>query len=188
MKTDHPGWLSLVLLLSALPIAFVILLLMAHSQEPPTTFSSPDQQYSLQLPPGWSAETRKDSLGRERVVISSQAATLEVRVFPATSLTSATAIAEHDEAMYVRFRIGYMKERLVSLPAWKPDIDVAMLEYTFLQDGKSLLGQNYYLRFAGQQSYLLRFTGNPEEVQALQLQIRSLVESFQPLLPTRIAT
>lgn len=191
MKTDNAGWLSLALLLSALPIALVISLLMAQPQDSETTFSSPDQQYSLRLPAHWKAETAKDGLGREQVVFfsgSPEGARLEVRAFPATSWTSATALAEHDEAMYVRFRTGYVKGKLVVLPTWKPNTDVALLEYTFIQDGQPILGQNYYLRYADQPSYLLRFTGTPQVMQALQPQIRSLVESFRLLPPASLAT
>lgn len=195
MKTDNAGWFSLALLLSALPIALVIPLLMAHPQDSETTFSSPDQQYSLRLPADWKAETGKDGLGREQVVFFSgspegakDGARLEVRAFPATSWTSATALAEHDEAMYVRFRTGYVKGKLVVLPAWKPNTDVALLEYSFIQDGQSILGQNYYLHYANQPSYLLRFTGTSQVMQVLQPQIRSLVESFRLLPPASPAT
>lgn len=191
MNTNKPGWLSLTLLLSALPVALVISLLMAHSQDQGTVFYAPDQRYSLQLPADWKAEVSKDGLGREQVVIFSGApagATLEIRSFPANSLTSASAIAEYDEAMYVRFRTGYVKGKLVPLPAWKPNVDVALLEYSLLQDGQPIAGQNYYLRFDERQSYLLRFTGAPQVMQALQAQVRTLVESFRLSPPPSLAS
>jgi hypothetical protein len=191
MKTDNPGWHSLTLLLSALPVALVISLLMARSQDVGSTFYAPDQRYSLQLPADWKAQITKDGLGREQVIIFSsvpERVTLEVRSFPAISLTSATAIAESEESMYVRFRTGYVKGKLVALPTWKPDIDVALLEYTVLQDGQSFLGQNYYLRFDQQQAYLLRFTGVPKVMEILQPQIRSVVESFRLLPPASLAS
>jgi hypothetical protein len=182
MHTNKPGWISLTLLLSALPLALVISLLTAHPQDRVTVFYAPDQRYSLQLPADWKAEVRKDGLGREQVIIFSGApegATLEIRAVPATSLTSASAIAEHDEAMYVRFRTGYVKGKLVTLPAWKPNVDVALLEYSMIQDGQPIAGQNYYLRFDERQSYLLRFTGTLQVMQAVQPQVRALVESFR---------
>lgn len=191
MKTNSPGWLSLTLLLSALPVALVISLLMVRSQDDGATFYAPDQRYRLQLPAHWKSQITKDGLGREEVMIFSGApegTTLEVRSFPAISLTSATAIAEYDEAMYMRFRTGFVKGKLIALPAWKPDIDVALLEYTVLQDGQPLSGQNYYLRFDKQQAYLLRFMGVSQVMETLQPQIRSVVESFRLLPPASLAT
>jgi hypothetical protein len=154
-----------------------------------TMFFSPDHKYSLRLPVNWEARRVKDGVAQEHVVIFSgpaQDIKLEVRHFPAAEVKTAYALATLEEAQYVRFQTGYVKGKLVSLPELKINAEVALLEYNFVQEGKPMLGRNYYLRLNQNQFYLLRFNGAAKALQALDSQVRKIVTSFRLLPPKSV--
>ncbi len=156
-------------------------LTLAQAHKGGRIFHAPDQSYSLWLPAEWEAQTSKDGLGRDRVVIfyrTLDEVLLEIRHLAATSYRSAKEAAAHDEAHNVRFRKGYVKGSITKVKELRRDADVALNKYRYTQDGKPISGRNYYLRFANQRTYLLRFVGRPETVQSLQSQMHAMAQSF----------
>lgn len=163
-----------------LPVLLVIMSVTVLPQGSGETFDDPDIEYTLKLPPKWTAVVSKDGLGRKDVIIvygsAREDGALRIRRTEVEAGTTIEEAANREENQSLRFKPGYSKGAVENFAA---NYKAILISYDYTQAGRPKMGRTYYLLVNDTTLYAMHFTGNRSSLGPLRAHTDLLARSFK---------
>ncbi|MCA1591112.1 MAG: hypothetical protein LC754_00330 [Acidobacteria bacterium] len=157
-------------------LALALSSIAANAQE---TFTSPDAEYTLELPTStWKSLARTDSVHLHTDFVNGDRndGFLRIRKEVVDAGATPAALASRDQDLKLRYLSGFVGGKEENFAG---RLNGVTISYEFTSAGKPMAGRIYYLKADSRTVYMLHFTGMRDKLLRLRNQTDAIARSFR---------